>query len=569
MNINKLSKNQFAIILALEKYNEIGLSSLQKETGIAKRTLIDNLNKLVKEGLIVKAGNGTNAYYKRNILETYISNSISVFKEGKKFGNLYFGNEGYSFKYDANYKGDRPSDLIENIFVPDLFPEFENLIPEYERRRKLQNEYNPKDLAELLVYLKNTHGAYDFIYSYEENKYQHDYSHRPNWLVAKKKILDENRYPNVLDNFIIEIDDEIIKSKTAGEHSHLSGNQNKIDINIDFENKSIKESKDVSYYLLKPYNEKISDYFNQFKQKGKGYYPHIAINEHLFMSFAKNELNFDVPYTALIKGEKEFHYIVKRYDRLDNYKYHQKDFAQYLGISSDKKYNSTSEELFIKINEVLYNKEEKLKALKFYFYSNIIKHADLHTKNIGALNIGKDKHILTPLYDVISVGIYYMNSDSLGLPINYRYKNQRKQFKIESFYGLANILGIKESEFKKEAKNIILTFLEKFPNYIESTKELLKYDSLKINSSRIGHTNFIIRMSNFYNEKITEFLRLGILKDLNIEYYRDKLKNENLLKYNKHELDEIHKELTLKNKEATDNLRALIEAENKTKDLEL
>jgi hypothetical protein len=90
-------------------------------------------------------------------------------------------------------------------------------------------------------------------------------------------------------------------------------------------------------------------------------------------SFAKNELNFDVPYTALIKGGKEFHYIVKRYDRFDNYKYHQKDFAQYLAMASDKKYNSTSEELFIKINEVLYNKEEKLKAL----------------------NIGRDKYILT------------------------------------------------------------------------------------------------------------------------------------------------------------------------------
>ena len=64
-------------------------------------------------------------------------------------------------------------------------------------------------------------------------------------------------------------------------------------------------------------------------------------------------------------------------------------------MASDKKYNSTSEELFIKINEVLYNKEEKLKALKFYFYSN------------GKLFIGKqhssdyfDKSILNRYYVV-------------------------------------------------------------------------------------------------------------------------------------------------------------------------
>lgn len=540
MNINDLNRNQRSIIEAIEELNEASLSELEKKTGILKRTLINNLKKLIELNLVKKIGSKTSPFYQRVIIPQYIPKSITVFKEAKRFGNLYFGNDGYFFKYDNDYNGERPTDLVENLQVPDLFPEFENLIPEYERRRRLEKEHNSENLAELLVYLKNTHGAYDFIYSYEESKYRSDYSKRANWLLVKNKILGENVYPNVLNDFNLHIEESILKSEDLGEHSHLSGNQNKIDINIDFEKKIISESKDISYYLLKPYNEKISNYFNQFKIKGKGYFPHIAINEHLFMSFAKNELNFDVPYTAIIKGEKEFHYIVKRYDRFDNYKYHQKDFAQYLAIASDKKYNSTSEELFIKINEVLYNKEEKLKALKFYFYSSIIKHSDLHTKNMGALNIGRDKYILTPLYDVISVGLYYMNCDSLGLSINHRYKNQRKRFRIENFYGLAKILGIKESEFKKEAKNIIITFLEKFPSYIEATKELLKYDSLKINSSRTGNTNFIIRMSNFYNEIITEFLTLGILKDLDIEYYKDKLKNENLLRYDKSELEEIH-----------------------------
>ena len=541
MLFDKLSKRQQSIILILEKLEEAGLSKLQEETGIAKRTLVDNLNKLVKLELVEKAGEGNTAFYKRKVLEEYIPNSISVFKEGKKFGNLLFGEEGYLFKYDKTYKGDKPKELIEDLRVPDLFPEFENLIPEYERRKKLEDMHNSKDLAELLVYLKNTHGAYDFIYSYEENKYKADYSSRPNWITISSKILDKNEYPNVLEGFNLDIEDEILKAEMNGEYSHLSGNQNKVDIDIDFENKIITETKDVSFYLLKPYNEKMSDYFNQFKVRDKGYFPHIAINEHLFMSFAKNELGFNVPYTALIKGEKEFHYIVKRYDRYQEYKYHQKDFAQYLGIKSEKKYKTTSEDLFKKVNEILYNEEEKLKALTFYFYSSIIKHADLHAKNIGAINIGKDKYALTPLYDVISVGLYYMDCDELGLPVNYRYKNQKKGFRIENFFGLADILGIEHEKFRSAAKKIIIIFIEKFPEYIEDSKEILKYDSLKINTTRAGDTNFIIRMANFYNTKIVELMKLDILKDLNLEHYKDKLKEENLLKYDKKSLEDIHK----------------------------
>ncbi|MAD42902.1 MAG: hypothetical protein CL623_11000 [Arcobacter sp.] len=542
MKIDDLSRNQRNIIAILEKVKEGTTSELTKELGLPRRTFLDNINFLIKHGLVKKSGSGKGTFYSRVIINEYIAKEITVFKEGIRFGVLQFGANGFEFTYDKNYKGEKPSDLLENVQSPDLFPEFENLIPEYARRDKLVNEYDTEYLSELLVHLKNTHGAYDFINSYEESKYVSDYSNRPSWYSVKNKILGSNDYPNILYGFNLNVEKEILTAKTKGEHSALSGNQNKVDINIDFENRDIVEVKkdEVALYLLKPYSEDLSSYFEQFKKRDKGYYPHIAINEHLFMSFAKNELGFNVPYTALIEGEKEFHYIVRRYDRYENYKYHQKDFAQYLGIKSTQKYKTTSELLFTKLNEIIYSEDEKFDALRFYFYSSIINHSDLHAKNIGALNIGREKNILAPLYDVISVGVYHGNSDALGLSINSRYLHKKVKFRVEDFYGLADILGINKDKFKIAVKEILITFIEKFPTYIERSKELLKYSSLEINNTRNGYTNFIIKLANFYNQKIVEFMKLDILRDLEIEKYKEKLQEDKLLKYTKQELRKIH-----------------------------
>ena len=542
MKIDDLSRNQRNIIAILEKVKEGTTSELIKELGLPRRTFLDNINFLIKHGLVKRLGSGKGTFYSRVIINEYIAKEITVFKEGIRFGILQFGANGFEFTYDKNYKGEKPADLLENVQSPDLFPEFENLIPEYARRDKLISEYNTEYLSELLVHLKNTHGAYDFVNSYEESKYVTDYSNRPSWYSVKNKILGSNDYPNVLYGFNLNVEKEILTAKTKGEHSALSGNQNKVDINIDFENRNIAEVKkdEIALFLLKPYSEDLSNYFEQFKKRDKGYYPHIAINEHLFMSFAKNELGFNVPYTALVEGEKEFHYIIKRYDRYENYKYHQKDFAQYLGIKSTQKYKTTSEALFSKLNEIISSEEEKFDALRFYFYSSIIKHSDLHAKNIAALNIGREKNILAPLYDVISVGVYYGNSDALGLSINSKHLHKKVKFRVEDFYGLADILGINKDKFKIAAKEILITFIEKFPAYIEKSKKLLKYSSLEISNTRNGYTNFIIKLANFYNERIVEFMKLGILRDLDIEKYKEKLQEDKLLKYTKLELKQLH-----------------------------
>ena len=170
MKINDLSRNQRNIIAILEKVKEGTTSELTKELGLPRRTFLDNINFLIKHGLVKKSGSGKGTFYSRVIINEYIAKEITVFKEGIRFGVLQFGVNGFEFTYDKNHKGEKLADLLENVQSPDLFPEFENLIPEYARRDKLVSEYDAEYLSELLVYLKNTHGAYDFVNSYEENK---------------------------------------------------------------------------------------------------------------------------------------------------------------------------------------------------------------------------------------------------------------------------------------------------------------------------------------------------------------------------------------------------------------
>jgi serine/threonine-protein kinase HipA len=516
MDLKKLSKNQRIILDAIHEYSELTVKELINLTGIARRTLQDNLTKLIGFELVQRHGENNDIFYTKGVLNKNYEKRITVFKEGIRVGELVYSEEdGHYFEYDKtfkervrglpNFKEDKQRKYSE------LFAVFENLIPEYTRRDRLRDANKNELLADLLVKLKNTHGAYDFFYTYKEHEFTTDYSKRPNWINVKNKILDSNEYPNVLE-FHLDIEKEVLESTAEGEHSHLSGNQNKIDINIDFEQKRIYEDLEDTKYLLKPYNPDMGDYFLQHKDRTKRYYPFISINEHLFMSFAKNELGFDVPYTALIKGEIEFHYLTKRYDRYGEYKYQQYDFAQYLDIKSDKKYKPTSEELFIKINEVLSTNEAKMEALRFYYYSSLIMHADLHVKNIGALSIGKNKMILAPLYDLISVGVYnFTNTHALGLSVNHRFKKQKKKFRVDDFYGLAEILGISEKSFFSEAKQITKIFVAKLPEYIKKTKKLYKYDQLKINSTRAGYSNFVTKLENFYNEKIIELMQLGTL----------------------------------------------------------
>ena len=511
--MQKLNKNEQVILEFIAKNIKVKLGDIIDNSGIQKRTAQRALKKLIEKNLIDVSGTTSDREYIRVFNSEDSIIKLVVFMSGELVGYLHYGGGEYSFEYDSKYKGVEFEGLPKGVLSKsvELFPYFENLIPEYDRRDRLLT--GKDDIADILQSLNNSHGALDFVRLEELFKYKPSYGKRVNWISAKHEILSENKFPNLITAKIM-IDDKILDATSNTEHSDLSGYQTKVDINI-VDNEIVESHK--AEYLLKPRNKDQSNYFNPDENSKKRYYPYIAINEHLFMTFAKNELGFDVPYTGIVKAKDiDYHYVAKRYDRINGLKYNQVDFAQVMGVKSADKYKYSSEELFIAINRKLSSKEAKLKALMFYYYSYLIKHADLHLKNIGALEIGNKKYILAPLYDLISVGVYNGESSDLGLALKNPYKKP-KNWKLHDFYKLAKLVGVSESLFKKEARHITRVYITKMPEYIKKLEAFEKKNPLPVQNTRVSsYKGFASKINNMYQEKIISLKKLGIIEELGL-----------------------------------------------------
>ncbi|HHB94144.1 MAG TPA: type II toxin-antitoxin system HipA family toxin [Campylobacterales bacterium] len=499
-----MNKYEKIIIESFEQKFEQSISELFDSTGIPKRTLNRYLDTLIFKGEIKAIGEGRGRYYQR-IFKPRV-NQIAVFKSGELVGFLGHEVGRYLFEYEKRYTGRRLDGLGDEgvLTSATLFPIFENLIPESDRR----NAYvvDGQNLAEILLELENTHGDFDFVSADKLHGFKMDYSNCKQWVLVKENILGENEFFNIL-NFDIAIEREVLEEK--GKHSSLSGYQNKIDVNIDFEKAEIKQSSDA-LYLLKPYNSASAVY--NFRDKNQTHLPYMGLNEHLFMSFAKNAYGFDVPWSGVVIGERDFHYVVKRYDRYGGYKYEQRDFAQIMNIKSDQKYFTTSEKLFDTIAKVVKSKEERVRFLEFYIFSFVIEHADLHLKNISILNMGRDKYRLSPLYDLISNGVYRGDSDELGLPLG----GKKKNISLASFYQLSERIGISKLQTKKIVKRVIGIFIEEFPTYIEKSSKITAFDNLKIQKNRYSFGDFSTDLQKFYDRRMESLRQRGLLKELGL-----------------------------------------------------
>lgn len=300
---------------------------------------------------------------------------------------------------------------------------------------------------------------------------------------------------------------EILKAKSQSRelYSSLSGYQHKIDVNLDTKEKRVyrvnKESGELAHYLLKPY---ASD--RRIKHT-----PYLALNEHLFMTFAKNELKLDVPFTAILVGEnRDFYFLTKRYDRYRGYKYNQYDFAQQLGIESEDKYDITIVSILKKFNSLVVNKKNKENLFRFFVYATLIKHGDFHAKNIGLIEIDKGKWELAPLYDIISTYVYEgKKSDDFG--IEFSDENPKKKgFKYEEYLEMATILELSETRCKSLLKEVIKRFWVYFPKYIEATKQF---------ESDLGYPHFLSKKLNYlYEIKLVEFRKLGVFDEVGLGY---------------------------------------------------
>jgi len=478
--------------------NTLSLRELEPKTApfhIKDKKLLRALTELKKANRVRTVGQAAvTSYWQKDIREVYIKDyrMIFVHKGNDIAGYLFQSSNNFVFCYTDEFLIENKSGIpgltfdIYPIESKELPPIFDENLPEGINKELL--ELSAKSANELDLLVKLTHNIGDIYFSKTGDSNVNVTANRPSFLSNQQTILGEALpFPSIL-NYKLEISDkylfpegEDLSKYEKDELPGISGFQYKRLVDLDTNEKRIHqdESEALRDYILKPYSRIKANPDTEY------YFPHLALNEHLFMSFAKNELGFRVPQSHLIKREsdEEYHYLVKRFDRLGTYRFAKANFSTYLGLRASNKYNTSSEKMFKRIKKELISETERLELLKHYFYSMVISHEDMHTKNLSIL-IDGNIHLMAPLYDIATTLIYSTakHYDSY-LTIDGQHTNiTPKHFKV-----LVDILDVKHSDFKREAKKIAETYRDQLPLYIESVRKLgnIKFWTMK-QKTKIG-----------------------------------------------------------------------------------
>lgn len=420
---------------------------------------------------------------------------IFVFKNNKLFG--YIENNEF-FKYINNGIEKSDKELYKIL----------DLIPEGIDYNIMVRSFNIKNDIELLPYLKNSIGAYSF-------------SDNINYIFQKRYLSDLS-----INNFTFP---NILKLKLKIDNSELFPAENQ---NIAYTN---KQNFSISGYQhkLQVYtrnNEIISDYGDFILKPDSIDYFDIPLNEHLNTTFMK-EFGFEVPFNGLIFDEKNkvYHYLIKRFDIVDeNTKKDQYSINALMKQKSKEKYNGSIENICKYISKVgaSFEKEEKIKFLKYVFANVLLFNADMHKKNISFF-YENGKFILTPSYDILNIFAIKANlgKHQTALTIDGKTKN----INFSHFLNCIKILELDKNEVFNEFEKMSEIYFSKYPIYLK-----------KLENSEI--------MNNI------KFPRIFLSKSL--ETYNKNLSN---LKYDKIFL----KDNDLKENETSNNSKELEKTESK------
>ncbi len=447
----------------------------------SKRSVLNQLNTLIKFKRVQKDGQSTNVAYKiSNLYHEDFEKKLYVYQNHILIGYLGYDYQKYYFAYDTDYllldkhTVNLQLKLGYETYIQDsCFVDFEECLPEGIDREILANKAENK--TEFFLLAHNDYSNNDLIFSQKRlnfSKSLKSYS----YLSQKNKILGKNIFPNIL-KYNIDIDEYSLFPNLALDKQNenkfirtmsLSGYQHKLQVTISDNTLRVTKDGENATHFIKLYDIKKA------YENSEYYFPHIAINEHLHMSFAKNELGFDVPLSGIFKREKdkEYHYFVKYFDRIKAYKFGRKEFATLMGLDSFNKYKTSSEKLFKTAKKTLLLKADRLRMLEYYFYSFLICHEDMHTKNISIIYDEK-KNFLAPLYDIACTGFYggLKNYES-HLSIN----GKRTNIRYNDFLKLVLIMEIDKQDFKLSAKNILEIYIQKMPLYIKKISKLENID---------------------------------------------------------------------------------------------
>ncbi len=391
-----------------------------------------------------------------------------------------------------------------------LFPIFENMLPEFEQVNFIKAQNNITNEIGVLLYLSDIHGSYEFYTQDDFEKLELKEQNSFIFNDAKEEILNSNyTFPNIL-HYSLDIDDSILypnglaNSKVIG----LSGYQYKFSIIKDDANRAIlyDELKNSNYFM-KPYSRYYTTYSPH--DKDRSYIPYLLINEHLFMTLAR-DFGFSVPYNAIIKHGSDYHYIIKRFDRYDELKIDHQEILTLMNKNSNQKYKVSMREV-LETAKLHISKDQLVELFRFIIFSVVIGHGDLHAKNLSLIcssNKFDEKTMeLSPFYDVSTTKIYKdTKANDVGLKIGKRTSKIKKVDLLQ----LALWADIHQELAENLIKQISNQFIDTFETYIEKLPASIK--ALPYHTSKYGGQKPFEAVFKEYYKNRVEFINNSLLE---------------------------------------------------------
>ncbi|MCP3673714.1 MAG: type II toxin-antitoxin system HipA family toxin [Gammaproteobacteria bacterium] len=224
----------------------------------------------------------------------------------------------------------------------------------------------------------------------------------------------------------------------------LSGIQPKVMISTSETERAIVQQKDI---IVKTCDEE---------------FPLLTVNEFVCMEAARACL-LEPPVTYL--SDNLEHFIIERFDSVDNKRLAFEDFSTLMNKPGDEKYNSSYETLLKAVRVYTGSIEEVTKAYKIVVFSCIIGNGDAHLKNFALqYSLGKQDIILSPPYDITHTIIYETIDNDMALRIkkSKAFPNKQELIRLGAEAGVLNSDQIVEfisdhaSDFIKSSEEIKL-----------------------------------------------------------------------------------------------------------------
>jgi serine/threonine-protein kinase HipA len=227
-------------------------------------------------------------------------------------------------------------------------------------------------------------------------------------------------------------------------------------------------------------------------------------NEYFCMQLAL-AVGLNVPYCEILMGQHPL-FIIERFDRIKRKGFisrlHQQDFCQAQGIPSDFKYESRGGPSIKKNYELILNHVAPKKRvpnlesfLDWICFNLLVGNNDSHSKNISLLFL-ENKNELAPFYDLVSTAVYLGLNDDFAFLIGDR--SNFSQIGLNQFHLLENQLQIKPGTFHSRMNSLI--------HKIESEKEKVANHVLK----KFPEAKIVKRISDLIRKRIKGLRQQGV-----------------------------------------------------------